>query len=221
MASEGSPAVKRKLTRSKMHWFFSQIEPSFIGMEACGSAHYWARKLKAMGHDVLLMPPSYIKPYVKRGKNDAVDAEAICEAMSRPGMRFVPIKSAEQQATLMLHKTRELLVKQRTMSVNALRSHLSEFGIIIAKGIGRIDELLKLAEVDTTLPDAAKTAVKALAAILEGIEKAIGDLEGQIAGAHARSDMNRLLARVPGVGKLIASVILSFDMLYFFSCQSP
>ncbi len=153
------------------------------------------------------MPPSYIKPYVKRGKNDAVDAEAICEAMSRPGMRFVPIKSAEQQATLMLHKTRELLVKQRTMSVNALRSHLSEFGIIIAKGIGRIDELLKLAEVDTTLPDAAKTAVKALPAILDGIEKGIDDLEGQIADAHARSDMNRLLARVPGVGKLIASVV--------------
>ena len=204
LASEGA-AVKRKLTRSKMHRFFSQIEPSFIGMEACGSAHYWARELKAMGHDVL--PPSYIKPYVKRGKNDAVDAEAICEAMSRPGMRFVPIKSAERQATLMLHKTRELLVKQRTMSVNALRSHLSEFGIIIAKGIGRIDELLKLAEVDTTLPDAAETAVKVLAAILEGIEKAIGALEGQIADAHARSDMNRLLARVPGVGKLIASVI--------------
>jgi transposase len=127
--------------------------------------------------------------------------------MSRPGMRFVPIKSAEQQATLMLHKTRELLVKQRTMSVNALRSHLSEFGIIIAKGIGHTDELLKLAEVDTTLPDAAKTAVKVLAAILEDIEKAIDELEGQIADAHARSDMNRLLARVPGVGKLIASVI--------------
>jgi transposase len=142
LASESSPAVKRKLTRSKMHRFFSQIEPSFIGMEACGSAHYWARELK-------------VKPYVKRGKNDAVDAEAIGEAMSRPGMHFVPIKSAEQQATLMLHKTRELLVKQRTMSVNALRSHLSD----IAKGIGRIDELLKLAEVKT-LPDAAKTAVK-------------------------------------------------------------
>ena len=155
------------------------------------------------------MPPSYIKPYGKRGKNDAVDAEAICEAMSRPGMRFVPIKSAEQQATLMLHKTRELLVKQRTMSVNARRSHLSEFGIIIAKGIGRIDELLKLAEGDTTLPDAAKTAVKALAAILEDIGKAIGDREGQIADAHARSDMNRLLARVPGVGKLTSVITAS------------
>ena len=116
LTSEGA-AVKRKLTRSKMHRFFSQNEPIFIGMEACGSAHYWGRELKAMGHDVLLMPPSYIKPYVKRGKNDAVDAEAICEAMSRPGMRFVPIKSAAQQATLMLHKTHELLVKQRTMSV--------------------------------------------------------------------------------------------------------
>jgi transposase len=119
LASEGSPAVKRKLARSKMHRFFLQIEASSIGMEACGSEHYWAREFKAMGHDVLLMPPSYIKPYVKRGKNDAVDAEAICEAMSRPGMRFVPIKNGEQQATLMLHKTRELLVKQRTMSVNA------------------------------------------------------------------------------------------------------
>src|SRR6476620_9259954 len=129
---------------------------ALIGMEACGSAHYWARELKAMGHEVLLMPPAYTKPYVKRGKNDAVDADACCEAMSRPGMRFVPIKSAEQQAALMLHKTRELFVKQRTMSVNALRSHLSEFGIIIAKGIGRIDELLKLAEVDTTLPDTAR-----------------------------------------------------------------
>jgi transposase len=125
--SEDGLALKRKLKRSKMHEFFSQIEPSLIGMEACGSAHFWARELNAMGHEVLLMPPAYTKPYVKRGKNDAVDAEAICEAVSRPGMRFVPLKSAEQQATLMLHKTRELLVKQQTMCINALRGHLSEF----------------------------------------------------------------------------------------------
>ena len=104
LASESGLAVKRKLKRSKMCEFFSQIEPCLIGMEACGSAHFWARELKAMGHEVLLMPPAYTKPYVKRGKNDAVDAEAICEAVSRPGMRFVPLKSAEQQATLMLHK---------------------------------------------------------------------------------------------------------------------
>jgi transposase len=120
-----------------------------------------------MGHEVLLMPPAYTKPYVKRGKNDAVDADAICEAMSRPGMRFVPIKSAEQQATLMLHKTRELLIKQRTMSVNALRGHLSEFGIVAAKGIGRVDELLDLAESDATLPAAAKASVNILAQALE------------------------------------------------------
>ncbi len=134
LADDGTPAMTRKLRRSKMHEFFSQIEPCLIGMEACGSAHYWARELKMIGHEVLLMPPVYTKPYVKRGKNDAVDAEAICEAVSRPGMRFVPVKSAEQQAILMLHKTRELLVKQQTMSVNALRGHLSEFGIVVAKG---------------------------------------------------------------------------------------
>ena len=163
LESEGGCAVTRKLRRSKMREFFSQIEPCLVGMEACGSAHYWARELKAMGHEVLLMPPAYIKPYVKRGKNDAVDAAAICEAMSRPEMRFVPVKSAEQQAVLMLHKTRELLVKQRTMSVNALRGHLSEFGIIAAKGIGRVDELLALAKADATLPKIAKAAVKVLA----------------------------------------------------------
>ena len=141
-----------------------------------------------MGHEVLLMPPAYTKPYVKRGKNDAVDAEAICEAMSRPGMRFVPIKNEEQQATLMLHKTRELLVKQRTMSVNALRSHLCEFGIIIAKGIGRIDELLDLLE-STRYPGTPPgRAWPVLGRALEGIEKAIDDLEDEITNAQAQRD---------------------------------
>jgi len=178
-------------------------------MEACGSAHYWARELVAMGHEVLLISPSYTKPYVKRGKNDGVDAEAICEAMSRPGMRFVPIKSAEQQATLALHKARELLIKEQTMSVNALRGHLAEFGIVAAKGIGRVDELLALAEADTTLPNAAKTTVKVLAEILEGIEKAVDDLEEKIAESHAQNETSRLLDGIPGVGKLIASMIVA------------
>ncbi len=193
LVSDVGPAVTRKLRRSKMHEFFSQIEPSLIGMEACGSAHYWARELKAIGHEVLLMPPAYTKPYVKRGKNDAVDADACCEAMSRPGRRFVPVKSAEQQATLMLHKTRELLVKQRTMSVNALRGHLSEFGIIAAKGIGRVDALLDLVESDTTLPNAARAGVKVLAQALEGLDKAIDDLEDEITNAQAQNEMTRLL----------------------------
>ena len=142
---EGGAAVARKLTRTKFREFFKGVAPCRVGMEACGSAHYWARELRAMGHDVVLMPPAYTKPYVKRGKNDAADAGAICEAMSRPEMRFVPVKSAAQQAVLMLHKTRDLLVKQRTMNVNALRGHLAEFGLIVAKGIHRLEELLALA----------------------------------------------------------------------------
>jgi transposase len=207
LESEGGPAMSRKLTRPKMREFFSRIEPCVVGMEACGSAHYWARELRAMGHEALLMPPSYTKPYVKRGKNDAVDAAACCEAMSRPGMRFVPVKSAEQQATLMLHKTRELLVKQRTMCVNALRAHLSEFGIIVAKGIGRVDDLLDLAESDATLPVHARAVVKILTRQLEGLDASINDLESEIASAHAKNEMSRLLDQVPGIGKLIASVI--------------
>jgi transposase len=145
------------------------------------------------------------KPYVKRGKNDAVDAEAICEAV--PGMRFVPIKTAEQQAALMLHKTRELLVKQRTMSVNAVRSHLAEFGIVAAKGIGRVDELLELAKGDATLPSATMMAVKALGRQIEELEKGIEDLEKEIAKAHARSETSQSLSEIPGIGKLVASVI--------------
>jgi len=133
LESEGGQSISRKMKRSKNARVYEQIEPCRVGMEACGSGHYWARELVAMGHEVVLIPPAYIKPYIKRGKNDAVDAAAICEAMSRPGMCFVPIKSADQQAVLMLHKTREMFVKQRTMSVNALRGHLAEFGIIVAK----------------------------------------------------------------------------------------
>lgn len=209
LSSEDKPAVSRKLTRSKMREFFAQIEPCLVGMEACSSAHYWARELRSMGHTTLLIPPTYVKPYVKRGKNDAVDAEAICEAMSRPQMRFVPVKTPEQQATLMLHTTRELLIKQRTMIVNALRSHLSDFGIIVAKGIERVEELLHIAEEDTSLPQAALGAARILGKALDELDKSLGDLNGQIADAHAKSDMSRLLVEVPGIGKLIATAIVS------------
>ena len=160
-----------------------------------------------MGHEVVLMPPAYIKPYVKRSKNDALDAAAICEAMSRPDMRFVPIKSADQQAVLMLHKTRELLVKQRTMSVNALRGHLSEFGLVVAKGISRVGELLELADSDGTLPQEAREMGKLLASHLEGLDRSIDAAEKRIAAANRRSPTGQLLDRVPGVGPLIASVI--------------
>jgi len=207
LESEGDRSISRKVKRTKMHEVFSQTEPCQIGMEACGSAHYWARQLTAMGHEVVLIPPAYIKPYVKRGKNDAIDAAAICEAMSRPGMRFVPIKSDDQQAVLMLHKTRELLVKQRTMAVNALRGHLAEFGIVVAKGIGRVDELLALAKADAALPPVAATAVACLAQHLEGLDLSIATVEEEIARAHKKNRISRVLDEIPGVGTLIASVI--------------
>ncbi|WP_288036933.1 IS110 family transposase [Acidiphilium sp.] len=209
VVAESERGVKRKLSRAKMLEFFSNIEPSVVGMEACGSAHYWARELAAMGHQIRLMPPAYTKPYVKRGKNDATDAEAICEAMSRPGMRFLPVKSTEQQATLMLHKTRELMIKQRTMTINALRGHLAEFGLIVAKGVNRVDELLDLARANSALPAVARAAVDVLAKALERIDDAIKEIENKIAEAHDRNDVSRLIDGAPGIGKLIASAIVA------------
>jgi transposase len=205
LESKDGRAVKRKLPRSKFLEFFADVAPCLIGMEACGSAHYWARLLRAMGHDVQLMPPVYVKAYVKRGKNDAADAAACCEGVSRPDMRFVPIKSEEQQATLTLHRTRELLVRQRTMCVNALRGHLTEFGLVSAKGIGRADELIDMAGNDAALSEIAKSVVKQLAAI----QASIAALEKEIAGVHAQSPMSQLLAGIPGVGKIIASAIVA------------
>ena len=206
--SEGGRATTRKLSRSAMRAFFAGIKPCLVGMEACGSAHYWARELRAMGHDVRLMPPAYVKPYVKRGKNDALDAAAVGEAVSRPDMRFVPIKSEEQQAMLMAHKTRDLLIKQRTMGVNALRGHLAEFGIIAAKGIGRVEELVESAT-DASLPEMAKAALGVLVGQLDALDAAIADVTRRIASAHVRDPLSRLVASVPGVRALGASMIVA------------
>jgi transposase len=209
LVSEDGRAVTRKLRRGDFLAFFAEAAPCLIGMEACGSAHYWGRELRAMGHDVRLIPPIYVKPYVKRGKNDAVDAAAVCEAVSRPDMRFVPIKSDQTQATLMLHKTRELLIKQRTMCVNALRGHLSEFGVVAAKGIGRAGELIEKAKSDAALPAAAKAAVEVFGAQIAAFEAAIAALEKEIANVHAQSETSKLLAGVPGVGKIVATAIVA------------
>src|SRR5207244_7504970 len=137
-----------RLGRKEVKRFFAKLPATRIGLEACGASHYWARVLRGLGHTVMLLPPQYIKPYVKRGKNDAIDAAAICEAMSRPGMRFVAVKSAEQQAALMLLKTRDLLVKQRTMLINAMRGHAAEFGVIAAKGRIKVSERLQVAQAE-------------------------------------------------------------------------
>src|SRR5215831_1187288 len=140
----GKALIKKKLRRAEVLKFFQALPPCLIGMEACATAHHWARELIALGHDVRLMPPSYVKAYVKRNKNDAADAEAICEAVRRPAMRLVPVKTAEQQAILMMHRARALLVRQRTMLVNALRGHLAEFGVVGATGVHKVEGLMTI-----------------------------------------------------------------------------
>src|ERR1700716_4142491 len=137
------PVLRRQLRRSEVEKFFAKLAPSRIGLEACGAAHHWARLLRRLGHEAMLLPPQYVRPYVKRGKNDRIDAAAICEAMSRPGMRFVPVKSAERQAALMMLRARDLLIKQRTMLSNAMRGHAAEFGVVAAKGPLGVAELLQ------------------------------------------------------------------------------
>ena len=208
LESEDCSATKRKLSRSGIVKFLAEVEPCAIGMEACGSAHYWARRFRAMGHEVKLTPPIYVKPYVKRGKNDAADAAAICEAMSRPNMRFVAVRSEDQHATLMAHKTRELLIKQRTMSVNALRGHLAEFGVIAAKGISHVEELVERAAA-ADLPAMVQATLGVLLAQLRSLDAAIDELERAIVADHRRDPVSRLAASVPGVGALAASAILA------------
>ena len=207
LESEDCSATKRRLSRSGIVKFLAEVEPCAIGMEACGSAHYWARRFRAMGHEVKLTPPIYVKPYVKRGKNDAADAAAICEAMSRPNMRFVAVKSEDQQATLMAHKTRELLIKQRTMSVNALRGHLAEFGVIAAKGIGHVEELV---ERNHRRPSRRwsrrrwRFCLQAIAVSRRGDRRR---LERAIVADHRCDPVSRLAASVPGVAALAMPAI--------------
>lgn len=200
--------VTRKLSRSGMRKFFSSIAPCVVGLEACGSAHYWGRELRAMGHDVRLMPPIYVKTYVKRGKNDANDAAAACEAASRPDMRFVAIKSEEQQATLMAHKTRDLLVRQRTMTVNSLRAGLAEYGVVVAKGIENVTTLIEKAA-EARLPEMAQVTARVLIGQLEQLDETIADLTRRIVKAQRGNPLARLLDEVPGVGALFASEVLA------------
>jgi transposase len=197
------PVLRRQVRRSEMEKFFAAQPPTRIGIEACGASHYWARVLRGLGHEVLLMPPQYIKPYVKRGKNDAIDAAAICEAMSRPEMRFVPVKSAESQAGLMVLRVRELLVKQRTALINAIRGHAAEFGVTAAKGPVKVAELLQ--RVDTaqpSVPAAAREMLSLLADQLDAVEARLKRLEGQLLAVHKETPASQCLATIPGVGPI-------------------
>ncbi len=219
LPDEGAAPVRRKLSRAKFLDFFRDLPPCRIGVEACGSAHHWGRELRRLGHDVVLIPPIYTKPYVKRGKNDAADAEAICEAMSRPGMRYVPIKTTDQQALLGLHTYRDLLIKQQTMCVNSLRSFLAEFGVVTAQSIYQIPELLSAGRDDSTLPALAKARLDVDAAVIATLAKGIADLDRQIAQVHASNPVSQLLDEVPGIGVLTASAVVAHvpDATYFQS----
>jgi transposase len=198
--------VRKTLRRSDMERYFGSIAPSCIGMEACGSAHYWARVLTKQGHEVKLLPPQYVKPYVKRGKNDAADAEAICEAMSRPAMRFVPVKSAENQAALMLHGARDLLIKQRTMLINAVRGHAGEFGVTAPLGVRSVGELTeKLAGAD--IPELARSIFAVLIEQLGAIKEQIRGLEKRLMAWHRHNELSRRLATIDGIGPITASAL--------------
>jgi transposase len=197
------PVLRRRLGRSEVAKFFAKLPPARIGLEACGTAHHWARVLRDLGQEVVLMPPQYIKPYVKRGKNDAIDAAAICEAMSRPSMRFVPIKSAEQQAALMLLRVRDLLIKQRTMLINAMRGHAAEFGVVAAKGPVRVAELLQRVHAEEAgVPVLARELLGVLSSQLDALEAKLKALEAELMAWHKQDPVSRCLATQPGIGPI-------------------
>jgi len=203
----GNIVLKRRLRRNQMITFFAGLTPCLVGMEACATAHFWARELKALGHDVRLMPAQYVKAYVKRGKNDAADAAAICEAVSRPSMRFVPVKSEAQQAALMLHRARDLLMRQRTQLINAVRGHLAEFGIIEAQGAWNLPRVLAHLETEGELSEAARQVLRLLAAQLDETESKIEELDARIAAWHKANPVSQRLATIPGIGPLVATAI--------------
>jgi len=194
--------LRRQLRRGEVAKFFAKLPPTRIGIEACGAAHYWARVLRDLRHEVMLMPPQYIKPYVKRGKNDAIDAEAICEAMSRPTMRFVAIKSADSQAALMMLKVRDLLVKQRTMLINAMRGHAAEFGVVAAKGPKQVMEMRRRLADDAAVPALAREMIDVLAAQLDAVEAKLKAIEGRLMAWHRQNQTSQCLATIPGIGPI-------------------
>ena len=203
--------VRKQLRRSQVVEFFKALPACLVGMEACATAHYWARELTKLGHLVRLMPAKDVKAYVKRNKNDAADAEAICEAVRRPTMRFVQVKSAEQQGRLMLHRTRDLLMRQRTQLINALRAHLAELGIVAAQGNAGLKELLKIiaGERDARLPVDAHASLVVLAAGLHAVQTMIGSIDKRIMIEHRSNEASKRLRSIPGIGIVGASAIVA------------
>jgi transposase len=208
--AEGRTVVNRSLRRRELLAFFGKLSPCLVGMEACGSAHHWGRSLAALGHEVRLMPPAYVKPYVRRQKNDAADAEAICEAVTRPSMRFVEIRSIENQSVLMRHRTRELLVGQRTQLLNALRGHLAEAGVIAAQGARNARALAALIETGhDEVPACVAIALTPLVEQLHHLDAAIADADRQVAKEAGASEDARRLMTIPGIGPVTAEALVA------------
>jgi len=209
--ARGKVALRKQLKRSQMTAFFNQLAPCLIGMEACGSAHFWARKLTEFGHTVKLIAPQFVKPYVKSNKNDAADAEAICEAVGRPNMRFVPIKNTEQQALLGLHRARQGFVSERTAQANQIRGLLSEFGLVMPVGIrsikGKVPGILEDAE--NGLSGVSRTLIARLFEHLRLLDRQVGELEREINAWHREDTASQRLQAIPGIGPLTASALVA------------
>jgi transposase len=209
--AEGQVIIRRQLRRRYVLAFFEKLAPCLVGIEACAASHHWSRQLQALGHTVRLMPPAYVKPYVKRQKNDAADAEAICEAVTRANMRFVPTKTPEQQSCLMLHRTRHLFIRQQTAVINAIRSHLAEFGIVAPVGRHGVEQLLNIAAdlSDERLPDVARRCVAALGAQLKVLKVQILAFDRQIMAWHRSNATSKRLDDIPGVGPALATALVA------------
>jgi transposase len=204
----GAVVIRKRVSRAKVLEYFGELPPCLVGIEACPSAHHWGRELQALGHTVRLIPPSYVKAYLKRGKNDANDAAAICEAVTRPSMRFVPIKTKEQQTALMLHRARQLLVRQRTMLSNALRGHLAELGIVSAKGRNGTAELLRIIA-DGRVSPAVCGILKVLTRQYGAIGTEIASIDKSIMALHRGCEASRRLAEIPGIGPIGATALVA------------
>jgi transposase len=207
----GNVIVRRQLKRRYVLPFFRKLPPCLVGIEACASSHHWSRELQALGHTVRLMPPAYVKPYVKRQKNDAADAEAICEAVTRANMRFVATKTPEQQSCLMLHRTRHLFIRHQTSVINAIRAHLAEFGIVAPVGRNGVEQLLDVAAdaSDKRLPEAARACLLALGAQLRTLKAQILNFDRKIMAWHRSSEASKRLDEIPGVGPALATALIA------------
>lgn len=208
--AHGEVIIRRKLKRRYVLSFFQKLPPCLVGIEACATAHHWSRELCALGHDVRLMPPAYVKPYVKRHKNDAADAEAICEAVTRKTMRFVAIKTMEQQSCLMLHRTRHLFVRQQTAVINAIRAHLAEFGIVAPVGRKGVEALLEVVSDpnEDRLPEIARACVAALGVQLRMLKSQVLDFDRKIMAWHRSNETSRRLDQIPGIGPALATALV-------------